>query len=270
MNKIDDIGIFAWFGYRYPFTKIIKLIKEAGFTSVMTWWGDEFSESMVPKEKQPEIIRSSGLKLENTHFPFEGINSIWEDKPEGEEIFNRYLSCINECKVHEIPAAVIHVSKGDDPPPCGKLGLYRFKKLAETAEKCGVNIALENLRKPEYLEYVFNSIDSGRLKFCYDSGHENCFTPGYDFLAKYGHKLAALHLHDNDGKSDQHLLPFNGTVNWERIMNRLSALDYSGPLALEVDAQFVDVSKEFTAEEYLTEAMNRAKKLAEMYETATI
>jgi len=32
-------------------------------------------------------------------------------------------------------------------------------------------------------------------------------------------------------------------------------------LALEIDAQYIDVSKEFTAPEYLSEAINRAYKL---------
>jgi sugar phosphate isomerase/epimerase len=73
-------------------------------------------------------------------------------------------------------------------------------------------IALENLRKPEYLDFLFDNIKSDKLKFCYDSGHNNCFTPEIDCLGKYGDKLIALHLHDNDGTCDQHLLPFNGTM----------------------------------------------------------
>ena len=40
-----DIGIYTWFGFRYPFDEIIKLIKNAGFQSVMTWWGDEYKET---------------------------------------------------------------------------------------------------------------------------------------------------------------------------------------------------------------------------------
>jgi hypothetical protein len=37
-----DLGIYTWFGFNYSFSDIIKLIKEAGFQYVMTWWGDEF------------------------------------------------------------------------------------------------------------------------------------------------------------------------------------------------------------------------------------
>ena len=48
-----DIGIYTWFGFRYPFDEIIKLIKNAGFQSVMTWWGDEYKEINGSKEKEP-------------------------------------------------------------------------------------------------------------------------------------------------------------------------------------------------------------------------
>jgi sugar phosphate isomerase/epimerase len=256
-----ELCIFTWFGFRYPFEEIIKLIKEAGFQSVMTWWGDEPDDSALPKERQPDIVRKAGLHLENTHFAFGEVNSLWEDTPNGQEIFRKYCSYVDDCKTHEIPTAVMHAATGKNPPPYGQLGLDRFKRLVEKAEKCGVNIALENVRNPEYMDYIFANIDSGRLKFCYDCGHENCFTPGVDFLAKYGDKLAALHLHDNDGTGDQHLLPFKGTVNWKRIMTQLKGLKFSGPLAFEIDAQFTDVSKEYTASEYLSEAVNRARKL---------
>jgi len=256
-----DLGIYTWFGFSYSFSDIIKLIKEAGFQYVMTWWGDEFENFTGPKEQHPGIIRKTGLKLENVHFPFEGVNDIWEDTTAGQETFDRYCSYIDDCKTYEIPTAVVHTTSGDYPPPYSQLGLDRFKRLIEKAEKNNVNIALENVRKPEYMDNIFKNIKSDRLKFCYDSGHENCFTPGLDFLAKYGDKLAALHLHDNDGASDQHLLPFMGNVKWERIMAHLKRLEYKGPLAFEIDSQFIDVSKEYTAFEYLSEAVKRASTL---------
>lgn len=263
LKKIE-ICVYTWFGYRYPFEEIIRLIKDAGFQSVMTWWGDDFKEIDGPKEKKPDIVRDSGLKLENVHFPFDEINAIWEDTVNGQKIFNMFCSYIEDCKIYEIPTAVMHITSGDNPPPYNKLGLDRIKRIIENAEKNGVNIALENLRKPEYLDYIYNNIESDRLKFCYDSGHENCYTPGIDLLSKYGDKLIALHLHDNDGSNDQHLLPFNGTINWKNTMEKIRKTDYKGPIALEIDAQYIDVSKEYSAQGYLNEAMRRAKKLINM------
>ena len=264
MIKNNKLGIHSWFGYNYPFEERIKLIKDTGFQYTMTWWGDEGREKNEPKEIEPDIVRKHGLIIENTHFSFIGINNIWEDTLDGKEIFNIYLSYIDDCKKHEIPMAVMHVTNGINPPPYGELGLNRFKKIIEKAEKNNVTIALENLLRPEYLDYIFDNIKSDKLKFCYDSGHENCLMSGIKFLEKYKDKLAALHLHDNNGLSDQHLLPFSGTINWGDIIDRLKDINYKGVFSLELDAQSNNVVNHYTASDYLSEAINIAYKLLSM------
>jgi hypothetical protein len=35
-----DTCIFCRFGFKYPFDELVRLIKEAGFQSVMIWWGE--------------------------------------------------------------------------------------------------------------------------------------------------------------------------------------------------------------------------------------
>lgn len=260
MAKNRDLGICSWFGFKYPFEKRMQLIHNAGFQSVMMWWGEEFSKKNA-QEIKPDIARKYGLNIENAHFPFSGIDAIWKDSPDGEKILDNYLSYIGDCKTYAIPTAVMHVTGGDNPPPYGQVGLDRFKRLIDKAEKDGITIALENVWRLEYLDYIFSNIESDKLQFCYDSGHEHCFTSGTDCLAKYGNRLAALHLHDNDGTGDKHMFPFSGTVNWEHIMKKLKDLHYEGTLTLEIDAEYSNVSNEYTAEEYLHEAKNRANKL---------
>jgi len=257
-----DLCISTWFGYKYSFDEIVKLIKNVGFQSVMTWWGDEFIErDGQPKEKKPDIIRRSELRLENVHFSIFNINDIWLDTIDGQKLLDKYIENIDDCKIHEIPTAVVHIIDGYNPPPYNQLGLDRFKRIIDKAEKRNINIALENLTKPEYLEYIYKNIKSSKLKFCYDSGHENCLTPNYNHLDKYSEKLVALHLHDNNGIKDQHLLPFDGSINWKKIMDRINNANYKGTLALEIEAQCIDGSKEYTAEEYLQNAKNRIYKL---------
>ena len=259
-----DTGIFTWFGYKYHFKEILQYIKDAGFQSVMIWWGDEEDEFTVPKKLQPELVRKIGLKLDNAHLAFGKVNYLWEDSLEGIEIFNTYCSWIDDCKDHNIPIVVMHASNGNNPPPYNELGLNRFKKLVEKAEKNNVSIALENVRKPEYIEYIFKNIISEKLKFCYDSGHENCFSPEIDFLSKYGDRLISLHLHDNNGINDQHLMPFSGNVNWKRIMTEIKRLEYKGSLSFELDAQFIDVTKMYTITEYLEEAKIKIQKVIDI------
>jgi len=265
-NLNMELGISTWFGFNYSYERRIQLIKDAEFQSVMLWWGEESDEENAPREHKPDIIRKYGLNIENMHFSFAEIDEIWKDTLDGEELVKKYLLFTDDCKTHEIPAAVMHVTGGEDPPPYNRLGLDRFKRIIEKAEKNGVTIALENVWRLDYLDYLFDNIKSDKIKFCYDSGHENCFTPDIDCLAKYGDKLAALHLHDNIGKNnlqrnDLHMLPFSGTVNWKRIMKKLNELNYQGTLSFEVDAQYSNVMNQYTAESFLHEAKVRAEKL---------
>ena len=266
MTQKTDLAVFTWFGFNYSFDEIVKIIKNAGFQSVMIWWGDDYIEKdKQPKEKKPDIIRKNNIRLENVHLPIKGVNDIWIDSINGEDIINKFIKNIEECGTYEIPIAVMHISQGDNPPPYNQLGLDRLKRIIDKAEKVNVNIALENLRKPEYLDFIFNNIKSDKLGFCYDSGHENCFSPNYNCLTRFGDKLIALHLHDNDGRNDQHMLPFNGTIIWKKIMEQIKNSNYYGPLSLEIanTNNSTDIAG-YTAEEYLLEAKNRTYKLIDI------
>ncbi len=48
----------------------------------------------------------------------------------------------------------------------------------------------------------------------------------YEFILKAGEKLKALHIGDNEGFSDQHLMPFTrGNVDFGEVVNGLALLD---------------------------------------------
>lgn len=259
-------GIYYWYGYYSAKRERLDNIKEAGFDSVFFWWGDDYTDFDGPKLILPELARKKGLEVQNVHAPYMTINSIWEDNIAGRETLELLLKCVDECSMLEISTLVTHVTVGtEQPPPYGALGLARFKKICDRAEKKGVDIALENVNFREYLDYIFENVSSDRLKFCYDSGHENCCYPGGDFLQKYGDKLVALHLHDNDGIDDLHLVPFDGTTDFKKISRQLREAGYAGSLTLEcvngLNGEMLDVSEK----EYLKLAYNSAKRIESLF-----
>lgn len=254
VTAIIKTGICFWFGYPVAGKEIFKLIKEAGFDDVFLWWGDEYAEVDGDKNLLPEMARAAGLEVENVHAPFDKTNCIWTESVNAEDIVKRYAQCIIDCARHSIPAVVIHLTSGNTPPPLSLLGLDRIKYLVELAEQKGVNIALENLRRPEYLQFVFSNIQSDRLGFCYDSGHENCYSKGADLLGAYGNKLMALHLNDNDGTDDQHRIPGEGTINWDSVARKIKSTGYQGPITLEVTNEFSMQYSGIFAQEFLIAA----------------
>ncbi|MGL6174779.1 MAG: sugar phosphate isomerase/epimerase family protein, partial [Cellulosilyticaceae bacterium] len=136
--------------------------------------------------------------------------------------------------------------------------------IIDKAETLNVNVALENMESPQYLEYIFSQIQSDRLGFCFDSGHQHLYSPNLDLLSLYGHKLMAVHLHDNNQKEDMHALPFSGSINWKSLSKEIKAINYTGAVALEVrNTGFEHIGD---AEEFLGIALERAKQIVDRKE----
>ncbi|WP_099468649.1 sugar phosphate isomerase/epimerase family protein [Konateibacter massiliensis] len=248
------ITIYDWFGYELPIKKRYQLIKKAGFDGVLLWWSEGFGRNDY--RNGPQIARDADLFLENIHTPIQDQNSLWMDNLNGEALMDCYLQCISDCAEFEIPTMVVHLP--DEKHPCNALGLYRINRIAEKAGRLGVNVALENLHNFANLSYVLEQVDSPNIGFCYDCCHHNNYNLSDDLLSMYGSRLMALHLHDNGGSYAQHQLPFDGTIDWDVIMKKIAETNYSGATALEpMNWEYKDLS----AEEFLYEAFEKAKRL---------
>jgi len=70
--------------------------------------------------------------------------------------------------------------------------------------------------------------------FVLDTGHSNIAGDLEGLAEKVGRRLLNLHLNDNDGRGDQHLVPYGGTIEWTPFMQGLRNSGYEGPLTLEV------------------------------------
>ncbi len=210
-----NLSIVDWFGYNCAPRDRMRAIKEAGFSGVMLLWADYFDKDY---KLFPEYAQNAGLIIDNAHAPYLNANHLWEDTIDGQEAYKEIIMCVEDCATHNVPTLVMHPEnkKGTETVslPCDfSIGIERMKRIVDIAEQLNVNVAIENMSRPEYLERIFQDIQSERLGFCFDSGHCNVFTPNVDFLALYGDKLMALHLHDNDGSEDWHALPFTGNKN---------------------------------------------------------
>jgi len=230
------VALYQYFGYDLPRKERFAMIRAAGFDALGVWCDDWFGWSN--HREFPKLAREAGLQVVDGHAPFardyDFVNSLWLDNLDGETTFEIYLRTIDECGEDDIANLIVHPYdlKTQAPPP-NEVGLERIKRMLGRAEEHNVTLAFENIRNDEYLEYIFKNASSPKLGFCYDAGHRNCFAPHLDFLEMYGDKLVALHLQDNDGSGDQHLVPFEGKIDWAEQMAKIAATGYAGPTTLE-------------------------------------
>ena len=124
----------------------------------------------------------------------------------------------------------------------------RLEKLLPVAEELGIIICIENIwfkiNTPEQLLFIKERFPSDNLGFCFDSGHANIMQHGHKFpegiartswdkdnsgepswddrvLEKMLPYIVNCHLHDNSGDRDQHTLPGDGVIDWQKVKNLL-------------------------------------------------
>lgn len=123
-----------------------------------------------------------------------------------------------------------------------------LEKLLPTAEELGITICIENIwtqtTTPEQLCNYRKKFPTDALGFCYDAGHANIMDKGRNYpdgaaceswryttpgtppwsdsvLDQMLDDIVICHLHDNTGEKDQHQLPGNGCIDWEKVCSKL-------------------------------------------------
>jgi len=126
-------------------------------------------------------------------------------------------------------------------------------EVIKLAEKNNVILALENGRFESLKNFLAIGGKSPNLKIILDIGHinlpgssmlpANCPDPVKIFLEEFGERLVHLHLHDNSGKADDHLVPGAGNIDWKRVVKHLAEF-YALPYAsFEIRSNFADARK---------------------------
>jgi len=69
---------------------------------------------------------------------------------------------------------------------------------------------------------------------CLDMGHAYLMGDLADAIEIVSGDLVTTHVHDNRGKGDDHLVPFEGTINWPTAMMSLQKVGYEGTVLLEL------------------------------------
>lgn len=120
--------------------------------------------------------------------------------------------------------------------------------LASHAEGSGIVVCVENMppgvypgSRMEDLAEIVDEVGSASVALALDTGHA--------FLSREpstgdsravdrttveaGQRLATTHVHDNDGRRDDHRPPGLGNIDWKSWVDHLDQIGYRGPIMLE-------------------------------------
>ena len=263
---------------KYGTKEALRICKEAGFDGVdfsldsFGWGGqpdvvtmpyDEFVAHFKDLRAYADEI---GIDIPTAHSL---VYSYGTDEEKNEKYRQKAIRDIEACSILGAKYCVIHSvgtgPYGFDTPMevMHEKNQRMYSDFIATAEKFKVCITLESFGSTksngvsgydhfanhEAMLYEYESLPTEYKAFCLDSGHTNLGVNGGflsvpDFIRYFGSRIKMLHLHDNNGFSDQHLIPAQGNIDWPAVFDALDEIGYDGYYNYELAPKYGDSLKD--------------------------
>jgi sugar phosphate isomerase/epimerase len=192
--------------------------------SVFEIFFDGFWPSDISKERRKEIKKMAaeqGITLQ-VHGPIEHVEK-WKKALE---------ETVEFC--HDVGSTMLTLHPGAKDVPV-------YQEIFGLAQDKGIRIGLENYREdgayysPEKLTSMLNRFSAfPNAGITFDVGHANIEREAVSYLnAIPSEKIINIHIHDNDGKEDQHLPVGKGNIDFPALLQTLKQRHYRGNLIIE-------------------------------------
>lgn len=215
---------------------------------------EEILEFFTPLKEASE---KTGVVISQMHAPFP---CFFRDMPEvNEYIVGALDKCFAVCEYVGCPAIVVHPNAGANKNDEMEINLNFYRTLIPVIKKYhGVKICSENIfirrgqrmvagrfadaaEACKLLDTLNAEAGGDYFGFCLDIGHANLTARNVkDFIVELGHRLTVLHIHDNNGTEDLHMIPYSylstssvHVCDWQGFVDGLAEIGYSGALAFE-------------------------------------
>lgn len=262
--------------------RAIDAIANAGFDAVdfsltysmkdenNVFFGDDY---MRHAEQFKSYVEECGMTVNQAHafFPTSYIEPEMTEKA-----FERVVRGIEIAAYCGAEVIVVHPNQHlkyvefESPEKLKKINYEFYNKVLPYAKKYEIKIAVENMFQgkaaartaqwraldstcssaKEFMEYV-DMMNSEYVVACVDVGH--CGLVGRDpaeMIRVLGPRVKSLHIHDNDGRIDNHVVPYAvgiGTVDWESVCKALAEIHYDGDFTFETDGSFENCNEDTLA-----------------------
>lgn len=221
--------------------------------SLTTFFDQSIEELLAYYKPVKEAAERNHVEISMMHAPFP---LYVEEK----EYVNAYLinavdKCCAVCQYLGCPALVVHPSIHRDKATEKENNLQMYRKMMPSAKKYGVKLCLENTFRIDhgciregacadvaevcwYIDTLNKEAGEEIFGFCLDTGHANVLGRDIrEFIKTLGSRLTVLHIHDNPGDWDWHMIPYSVTgskgVDWDGFIEGLIEVGYTGPLSFE-------------------------------------
>lgn len=113
------------------------------------------------------------------------------------------------------------------------------EEICRLAEPLGVRIALEVIPNElstvaALVEMLERDLDAPHAGICLDFGHAHLMGDVADAVETAAEHVIATHVHDNRRKDDEHLVPYQGSINWDMALTTMQKIGYDATYLMEL------------------------------------
>jgi sugar phosphate isomerase/epimerase len=251
------------FGFDFDPARFVRAYRGLGAAQLQFYR----NEARPPTTKEAlEIARNADLRYDSIHGVFgEHLDPSGPDSSHVEHCLRIYEQEGRLASDLGGPMVVVHPSgwtpgrKELSPQEATEAAMPRrprldsfMRRLADIGENLGVTYLVENQpyncylgHDPVGLAAQIAAVGSARIRMCFDTGHAHITSDVYRSLMSCAPVIDYLHVHDNDGKNDTHLMPgaANGTIDWPRMAESIKQAGLTAPRMLEVFETEAQVEK---------------------------
>ena len=195
-------------------------------------------------QKLQELTDSFDLQV-IAHLPYLDVNLASLNTEIASASANSLQKWISTASQMNVDILVSHVGRLSNNYPATYLksarqnAIHSVHRLAGTAKGWGLRFTVENDHtSPNHIlagraDEVKNFAEEVDCGVTFDVGHANTIAEPSSFIPVLNGLIANVHIHDNDGGSDQHLPIGRGNIDFPEVLRGLKENDYDGPLIIE-------------------------------------
>lgn len=200
-----------------------------------------------------EWLDDTRLRLHSMHAPIAATyaNGKWQDgftiaaadEDRRKAAVQEFIATLDVAGTVPYDVLVAHCGV---PAPYGSAGdnhrgalVKSLEELAPVALRHNVRIAIEVIPNElstasALVELIESDIDAAGLGICMDVGHARLMGDVVDAIETCSGHVITTHLHDNRGRSDDHLMPGKGAIDWDATMLAFQKVGYDGVWMFEL------------------------------------
>lgn len=245
--------------FNYPLKEAVTRIAEAGYQGVEVWGGRPHAYRNDLTEAELKDIRSliedKGVEVSafipaQFRYPTSLVNPKEKIRKDSINYIKESFNTAIALGTHKVTVCPGHTLYGQSFESAWQLLRESLKMLVEHAQKQDIILLLEPAHRMETdlvitvddALKIIKEIRNNRIGIVLDTGHAAINKESLkDCVKKLNESKFIFHIHidDNDGLVDEHLIPGRGKIKFTPFLKELKKVNYQGFLTVELGFQYI-------------------------------